>query len=447
MKWFIGILKAGSPWSIIIALMVLILAAVPVAAVLGLLSMGLDEVFMRGRLSRAMGEFVWEQQRNFLLIAIPMYILMGEIILRSGIGQRMYSAVALWLNWLPGGLMHANVVSCSIFAATSGSSVATAATIGTVAYPEIEKRSYKESLFLGSIAAGGTLGILIPPSIILILFGFITDTSVPELFLAGVIPGLTLAILFLCAILIACVIRPSWGGEKSEATWEQRIRTLPDLLPPLLLIIGVMGSIYTGWATPTEAAALGVIFALLLAGFFRALSFELLLRAFEGTMRITAMIMFIIMAAVFLNFILGFIGVSQALIGFIGDLGWSSLQTMIALIIFYLILGMFMETLSMLLTTVPVVFPLVVSLELWGMGPAETGVWFGILITILMEAALITPPIGVNLYVVQGIRQRPGPFGDVAWGAIPFVLMMIVMVFLLLFIPDLALWLPRQVIG
>ena len=443
MKWLFGVLKAGSPWSIIIALMVLILAAVPVGAVLGLLSMGLDEVFMRGRLSRAMGEFVWEQQRNFLLIAIPMYILMGEIILRSGIGQRMYSAVALWLNWLPGGLMHANIVSCSIFAATSGSSVATAATIGTVAYPEIERRGYNESLFLGSIAAGGTLGILIPPSIILILFGFITDTSVPELFLAGVIPGMTLAGLFLLAIMIA-LIRPSWGGEPTETNWGERIRSLPDLLPPLLLIFGVMGSIYGGWATPTEAAALGVIFALLLAAYFRALSFQMLLLAFEGTMRITAMIMFIIMAAVFLNFILGFIGVAQALIGFIENLGWTPLQTMIALVIFYLILGMFMETLSMLLTTVPVVFPLVVSLELWGMGPAETGVWFGILITILMETALITPPIGVNLYVVQGIRQRPGPFGDVAWGALPFVLMMIAMVFLLIAFPSIALWLPGQ---
>ena len=187
---------------------------------------------------------------------------------------------------------------------------------------------------------------------------------------------------------------------------------------------------------------MGVIFALLLAAYFRALSFEMLFRAFEGTMRITAMIMFIIMAAVFLNFILGFIGIAQALIGFIEALGWTPLETMIALVVFYLILGMFMETLSMLLTTVPVVFPLVVSLELWGMTPAETGVWFGILITILMETALITPPIGVNLYVVQGIRQRPGPFGDVAWGALPFVVMMIAMVFLLIAFPGIALWLP-----
>ncbi|MEM6660648.1 MAG: TRAP transporter large permease [Pseudomonadota bacterium] len=444
MKTFFALFKAGSPWSIIIALLVMVLAAVHVGAVLGLLSLGLDNVFMRGRLVRAMGEFTWEQQRNFLLIAIPLYIMMGEIILRSGIGQRMYAAVALWLNWLPGGLMHANIVSCSIFAATSGSSVATAATIGTVAVPEIERRGYNERLFLGSIAAGGTLGILIPPSIILILYGFITDTSVPELFLAGFLPGMLLSVFFLLAILIACILRPAWGGEKQDATWDARFSSLPDLIPPLLLIIGVMGSIYGGIATPTEAAAVGVIFSLILAAYYRALSLDLLKTAFEGTMRITAMIIFIIMAAVFLNFILGFMGVSQALIKFIEDLGWSPLQTMLALVVFYLILGMFMETLSMLLTTVPVVFPLVVSLELWGMSPAETGVWFGIVITILIETALITPPIGVNLYVVQGIRQRQGPFGDVAWGAMPFVITMILMVLLLIFFPQIALFLPQQ---
>ena len=437
MKAVIAFFKAGSPWSIIIALLVLVLAAVPVAAVLGLLSIGLDFVYMRGRLIRAMGENTWEQQKNFLLIAIPMFILMGEIILRAGIARRMYEAVAGWLSWLPGGLMHANIVSCSIFAATSGSSVATAATIGTVAYPEIENRKYNESLFLGSIAAGGTLGILIPPSINLILFGFITDTSVPELFLAGFLPGFLLSALFLLIILIACLFRPEWGGEQTRVTWGERLRGLPDLIPPLVLVIGVMGSIYAGIATPTEAAAVGVLFSLLLAMWTRTLSIEMLKGAFENTMRITAMIMLIILAAVFLNFVLGFIGVTQALIGFIEDLGWTPLQTMIALVIFYLILGMFMETLSMMLTTVPVVFPLVVGM---GYDP----VWFGILVIVLMEAALITPPIGVNLYVVQGIRTRGGKFNDVAWGALPFVAMMIVMVILLIAFPQIALYLPQQ---
>ena len=423
---------------IVIILLVLILAAVPVAAVLGLLSMGLDEAYMGGRLSRAMGEFIWDKQKEFILVAIPMFILLGEIMLRAGVARRMYNAVAQWLSWLPGGLMHANIGSCAIFAASSGSSIATAATVGTVAYPEIEKRNYHEGLFLGSLAAGGTLGILIPPSINLIIYGLITDTSVPELYMAGIVPGIILSSLFILIIVVACVMRPSWAGEKPIVSWADRIRLLPDLLPPILLFGVVVGSIYAGIATPTEAASVGVVFALLLAAWTRTLSFKMLREAFEGTMRTTAMIMLIILAAVFLNFVLGFVGAPQALIGFIGDLGWTRLETMIALVVFYLILGMFMETLSMLLTTVPVVFPLIVQL---GYDP----VWFGILIIVLMETALVTPPIGVNLYVVHGIRLRGGKFNDVAWGALPFVLMMIAMIALLIAFPDIALYLPQLI--
>ncbi|MEO1719594.1 MAG: TRAP transporter large permease [Pseudomonadota bacterium] len=423
---------------IVVALMTLVLAAVPIAAVLGILSLGLDQQYMGGRLVNALGEFTWDKQKEFILVAIPMFILLGEIMLRAGIATRMYNAVAKWLSWLPGGLMHANIGSSAIFAASSGSSVATAATIGTVAYPQIEKRRYNEGLFLGSLAAGGTLGILIPPSINLIIYGLITDTSVPELYLAGIIPGLILTLLFMVIIIVACVIKPSWSGDRLSTGWRERIACLPDLLPPIMLFAVVVGSIYAGIATPTEAASVGVVFALLLAAWTRTLSLTMLKEAFEGTMRTTAMIMLIILAATFLNFVLGFIGVTQALIGLIADLGWTPLQTMIALVIFYLILGMFMETLSMLLTTVPVVFPLIVQL---GYDP----VWFGILITVLMEAALITPPIGVNLYVVQGIRSRGGDFNDVAWGALPFVLMMIAMVALLIAFPALALYLPTEV--
>jgi tripartite ATP-independent transporter DctM subunit len=423
---------------IVVALLILVLAAVPVAAVLGILAIGLDHVYMDGRLSVAIGEFTWDKSKEFILVAIPMFILLGEIMLRAGIARRMYNAVAHWLSWLPGGLMHANIGSCAIFAASSGSSVATAATVGTVAYPEITKRNYNEPLFLGSLAAGGTLGILIPPSINLIIYGLITDTSVPELYLAGIIPGLILSSLFIFIIVVSCVVRRGWGGAKVETSWRNRIRTLPDLVPPILLFGVVVGSIYAGVATPTEAASLGVCFALLLAAWNRTLTFLMLREAFEGTMRTTAMIMLIILVAVFLNFILGFMGVTQALINFIDDLGLTPLQTMILIVIFYLILGMFMETLSMLLTTVPIIFPLVTQL-------GYDDVWFGIVITVLMEAALITPPIGVNLYVVHGIRSRGGQFNDVAYGAAPFVIMMIVMVGLLIAFPQLALYLPKLV--
>ncbi len=423
---------------IVVALLILVVAAVPVAAVLGILTIGLDYVYMGGRLSVAIGEFTWDKSKEFILVAIPMFILLGEIMLRAGVARRMYNAVAQWLSWLPGGLMHANIGSCAIFAASSGSSVATAATVGTVAYPEITKHNYNESLFLGSLAAGGTLGILIPPSINLIIYGLITDTSVPELYLAGIIPGLILSGLFIFIIFLSCVFRPDWGGSRVETTWADRIAVLPDLVPPILLFAVVVGSIYAGIATPTEAASVGVCFALVLAAWNRALTFKMLREAFEGTMRTTAMIMLIILAAVFLNFILGFMGVTQALIQFIDDLGLTPLQTMILIVIFYLILGMFMETLSMLLTTVPIIFPLVTKM-------GYDGVWFGILITVLMEAALITPPIGVNLYVVHGIRARGGQFNDVAYGAAPFVIMMIAMVALLIAFPELALYLPTLV--
>ena len=425
------------PLLIVAMLLVLVISAVPVAAVLGILSLSLDEMFMRGRRSLMMGDFVWEQSIEYILVAIPMFILLGEIMLRSGIAVRMYNAVIQWISWLPGGLLHANIGSSAIFAASSGSSVATAATIGTVAYPEIEKRRYNESLFLGSIAAGGTLGILIPPSINLIIYGLLTDSSVPELYLAGIFPGLMLAGLFMAVIVIACLRNPQWGGQKVETSWSQRIRVLPDLLPPILLFVAVVGSIYAGVATPTEAASIGVVFALIIAAWNRALNFSMLLEAFEGTMKSTATIMLIILAAVFLNFVLGFMGITQAILAAIEAMGLTPMQTMLVIVAFYLVLGMFMETLSMMLTTIPVVFPIVTHM---GFDP----IWFGILITVLMETALITPPIGINLYVVHGIRERGGNFNDVSIGAVPFVFAMLAMIGLLLAFPGIAIWLPNQ---
>ncbi|MEM1363379.1 MAG: TRAP transporter large permease [Pseudomonadota bacterium] len=423
---------------ILIILVTLVAAAVPVAAVLGILGLALDEIFMGGRRALMMGDFIWEQSVEYILVAVPMFILLGEIILRAGIATRMYNAVAKWLSWLPGGLMHANVGSCAVFAATSGSSVATVATVGTVAYPEIEKRQYNEPLFLGTLAAGGTLGILIPPSIALILYGLLTDTSVPELYLAGVIPGALLALFFMGVVVAACFLRPNWGGEKVHTSWSDRLAALPDLLPPLVLFTVVVGSIYAGLATPTEAASIGVVCAIGIAAWFRALSIKMLILAFESTMRSTAIVMIIIFAAVFLNFVLGFMGVTQAIIDGIDALGWTPMQTMFVIIIFYLLLGMFMETLSMMLTTIPVVFPIVAHM---GFDP----VWFGIMITVLMEAALITPPIGLNLYVVHGTRTRGGKFNDVSSGALPFLVAMLALIGFLLAFPDLATWLPNQV--
>src|SRR5574341_1829938 len=404
-------------------LLVLLALAVPVAAALGVLGLALSEMYSKLPLSAAMGEMAWATSNNFLLVAIPFFVLLGEILLRSGIAERMYNALVQWVPWLPGGLMHSNIAACAMFAATSGSSVATAATIGTVAMGEIKKHGYSERLFLGTIAAGGTLGILIPPSINLIVYGALTDSSIPKLYLAGIIPGLVLAGLFSLTVLFICLMRPALGGRRTRTDWPARIRALPDLIPPLLIFLAVIGSIYAGLATATESAALGVIAALGVAAWHRRLTVRMLLHAFEGTMRTTAMIMAILIAAYFLNFVISSIGLTTQVNRFITGLGLTPAELLVAVIVFYLILGCFMETLSMMVATVPIVAPIMFKA---GYDP----VWFGVLIIILMETAMITPPVGINLYVVQGLRKR-GRIDDVIIGAAPFVVTMLVMIAIL----------------
>jgi tripartite ATP-independent transporter DctM subunit len=417
-------------------LFVLLALAVPVAAGLGILGLALAGLYSNFPLSLALGEVSWSTSNNFLLVAIPFFALLGEILLRSGIAERMYNALVLWVPWLPGGLMHANILACAMFAATSGSSVATAATIGTVALGEIEKRGYSERLFLGTIAAGGTLGILIPPSINIIIYGVLTDTSIPQLYLAGIIPGIVLAILFSLTVLVLCIIRPDLGGRRTTATWSARVKALPDLLPPVIIFLAVIGSIYAGWATATEAAALGVIAALGVAAIHRRLTVSVLLEAFEGTMKTTAMIMAIVIAAYFLNFVITSIGLTAKINRFITELGLGPAQLLMVVVILYFILGMIMETLSMMVATVPIVAPIMFKA---GFDP----VWFGIIVIILMELALITPPVGLNLYVVQGLRKR-GKIDDVIIGSSPFVITMLVMIIVLSLWPRLALWLPSM---
>jgi C4-dicarboxylate transporter DctM subunit len=423
----------------LLLLLGLLAISVPVAAVMGVLGLALNDFFAVMPLQRAMGEIIWNASSEYILIAIPLFVMLGEILLRAGIAERVYNAAAQWLSWLPGGLMHANIGTSAMFAATSGSSVATAATIGTVAIPQIKMRGYDERLFLGSIAAGGTLGILIPPSINFILYGLLTNTSVPRLYLAGFIPGAILAALFMTIILVVCLVDRRKGGVPMETSWAQRIAVLPALLPPIFIFLVVVGSIYMGFATPTEAASLGVVAALILAAWERRLNFTMLRAVAEGTMRTTAMIMFIIMAAQFLNFVLAAIGLTEGMGKFIEGLGLGKYGTMLLIIVFYVVLGCFMETISMMILTTPFIAPIVFSL---GWDP----IWWGIVLTVMIEVALITPPVGLNLYVVQGMRER-GPVTDVIWGALPFVWAMFVLVGLLMAFPDLALWLPRLVMG
>ena len=331
--------------------------------------------------------------------------------------------------------MHANIGASTLFSATSGSSVATAATVGTVAIPQIKRYGYNEPLFLGSLAAGGTLGILIPPSINLVIYGVLTNSSVPKLYLAGILPGFAMAALFMTMIVLACVIKPGWGGTKIHATWRQRFASLVHLAPPMGIFLLVVGSIYAGLATPTEAAALGVLGAFILAAWFRRLSWKMLRETVEGTMRSTAMIMLIVIAASFLNFVMSATGLTTALTDSIQGLGLAPGWMLFIVVIFYLVLGCFMETLSMMITTIPIVAPIMMAL---GYDP----IWLGIVIIVLVEAALITPPVGLNLFVVQSLRKA-GSMNAVIVGSLPFVLAMFLMVAALAFFPDLALWLPR----
>ena len=413
----------------------LLALSVPVAAALGVLGLFLEWKYSIMPLHLALGEIVWQNAIEYVLVAIPLFIMLGEILLRAGIAERMYTAMVQWLSWLPGGTMHSNIGSCAIFAASSGSSVATAATVGTVAYPDVARRGYNEPLFLGTLAAGGTLGILIPPSINLIIYGLLTDTSVPQLYLAGFIPGVVLASLFMLTVLIAVLFKPEWGGSAVETSWDQRWASLPHLLPPLGIFVVVVGSIYAGFATPTEAASVGVCAALILAACFKSLNWTMLREAIEGTLRTTAMVMLIIFAALFLNFVLAAVGMTGKLLALIEGLGVTPMQTLWVVIAFYIIVGCFMETLSMLITTTPLIAPILIGM---GFDP----VWLGILITILLETALITPPVGVNLYIVHGVRDH-GTMNDVIIGASPFVITMFVMIGILVLFPDIALFLPE----
>jgi tripartite ATP-independent transporter DctM subunit len=417
-------------------LLVLIGLSIPVGAALGVLGLVLDPLYSMLPLSRAMGELSWSANNEFLLVAIPLFIMLGEVLLRAGFAERMYGAMSLWLSWLPGGLMHANIGASTLFSATSGSSVATAATVGTVAIPQIKRYGYNEPLFLGSLAAGGTLGILIPPSINLVIYGVLTNSSVPKLYLAGIIPGFAMAALFMLMIIVACVLKPTWGGKKIHARWRERLASLTHLAPPMGIFLLVVGSIYAGLATPTEAAALGVLGAFILAACYRRLTWSMLREVIEGTMRSTAMIMLIVIAASFLNFVMSATGLTTALTNSIQGLGLSPAWMLLVVVVFYLVLGCFMETLSMMITTIPIVAPIMIGL---GYDP----IWLGIVIIVLVEAALITPPVGLNLFVVQSLRKT-GSMNAVIVGALPFVFAMFIMLALLAAFPALALWLPQM---
>jgi len=421
----------------LIILLVVLGSSIAVAAGLGLVGMILNQLYSAMPLTRVVGELSWSTTTNFILTAIPFYIMFGEILLRSGIAERMYNALIQWLSWLPGGLMHSNIGSCALFGSVSGSSVATAATIGVIAIGEMKKHKYNERLFLGTLAAGGTLGILIPPSINMIIYGVMTDTSVPKLYLAGFIPGFLLTVLFILTVLIACVWKPRWGGQKIATNWHDRIRLLPDLLPPLALLMIVVGSIFFGLATATEAAAVGIVGALAITAWRRRLTLTMLREVCEATVRTTAMVVAILVGAFFLNIVIQAIGLTQQLSRLITAYQLTPGQVLAAVIVLYLVLGTFMEELSMMIATIPITTPLILQA---GYDP----VWYGILIVLLIQTAMVTPPFGINLFVIHGIRGR-GTLSDVERGSSPFVLALLIMIALICVFPEIVMWLPRLV--
>jgi len=421
-----------------VSMLGLLFFSIPVAVAMVFVGVAGGALLFGWPLMQSMGPAAWSVLNENVLTAIPLFILLGELLLRSGLADKMFLALAVWFVRLPGGLLHTNIGACALFAATSGSSVATAATIGTVALPALDQRGYRPSRTLGSLAAGGTLGILIPPSVNMLIYGSMAETSVGKLFLAGIVPGILLTGFFMLFIAGQALLdRDEGQADEPAVPLAEKLRLTRHLLPPLIILGVVMGSIYLGIATPTESAALGVVVSL---GFVVAegrLSWAFLDTCFRQTAKTSGMILLIVVAAFMLNVTLALGGTAQAMSEWVASLGLSSTGLLLALIVFYLLLGMFMDVLSMQVLTVPVVLPIVVAA---GIDP----VWFGIFIVLMCELGMITPPVGMNLYVVHGIRKDGGPFRDVIYGALPYVVIMILFTILLILFPDLVLWLPEK---
>ncbi len=419
-----------------LAMIVMMLLGLPIAASMVLAGAAAGVAVYGTPFLASTGPMLWGVLNDNLLTAAPLFILLGELLLRSGMADRMYGAMAVWLSRMPGGLLHTNVACCALFAATSGSSVATAATIGTVALPSLKARQYPMPQALGTLAAGGTLGILIPPSINMIVYGSLTENSIGKLFIAGIIPGLLLTGCFMLFVFLHAKVK---GGVPTEALppIAERVRQSVHLIPPIVIFGIVMGSLYTGVATATESAALGVVVALFFAWRSKRLTWTMLETCFLQTARTTGMIMLILAAAFVLNLLISLSGVAETMTKAVTSLGLSATSMLLVLIVFYLILGMFMDVMSMLVATVPITYPIVTAL---GVDP----IWFGIFIILMCELALITPPVGMNLFVVQGVRPDRGGIGDVIRGSWPYVVIMMVFTLLLMVFPDIVTWLPGK---
>lgn len=402
-------------------------------ALLGVAFVGM-ELFTSRPAGDAMITVIWAASSSWTLTALPLFIWMGEILYRTRLSEDMFRGLAPWMARLPGGLLHTNVVGCTVFAAVSGSSAATLTTVGKMSVPELRKRQYPEKMVIGTLAGAATLGLMIPPSLTLIVYGVTINESITKLFMAGILPGLVLASLFMGYIAIYAKLSRSYNPQPEPAmSLREKLANSRFLLPVIVLIMVVIGSMYLGLATATEAAALGVIGSLALAAGQGSLTWKTFGESLMGATRTSAMVALILAGAAFLSLSMGFTGLPRALAAWIADMELSRFQLLMALLVFYIIIGCFLDGISSVVLTMAVVEPMIRAAGI-------DAIWFGIFVVVVVEMAQITPPIGFNLFVLQGMTRHEMTY--IARAALPMFALMVVMVFILIAFPELATWLP-----
>jgi len=386
----------------------------------------------------AMATTIWGTSSSWTLTALPLFVWMGEILFRTKLSKNLFEGLSPWMQKLPGGLIHVNVVGCALFAAISGSSAATVATVGKMSIPELRKRKYPEKILLGSLAGSGTLGLLIPPSIILIIYGVTVQESIAKLFIAGILPGIMIAIIFMLYVVFWSLMNKKIMPKSFENfSFFQKIKKSKQLFPVIVLILGVIGSIYTGIATATEAASLGVVGALVLSYFQKSLNLKTFKESLLGATKTSCMIAFILAGSSFLSLAMGFTGLPRNLAIWIQNMDLSPYILIFVLMIFYIILGMFLDGISAVVLTMAIIEPMI----------RQAGfdmIWFGIFLVVVVEMAQITPPVGFNLFVLQGMANKD--MGYIAKSAFPLFLLMILAVIIIIIFPEIALWLPQQMV-
>jgi len=396
------------------------------------------ELFTSRPVGDAMATTIWGMSSSWTLTALPLFVWMGEILFRTKLSENLFEGLSPWMQKLPGGLIHVNVVGCAIFAAISGSSAATVATVGKMSIPELRKRNYPEKILLGSLAGSGTLGLLIPPSIILIIYGVTVQESIAKLFIAGIFPGIMIAIIFMTYVVIWSLMnKDKMPVLTEEIPFIEKIKKSGKLIPVILLIVSVIGSIYSGVATATEAASLGVVGALILSFFQKSLTIDSFNKSLLGATKTSCMIGFILAGSTFLSLAMGFTGLPRNLAIWIDTMQLSPYILIIVLMIFYIILGMFLDGISAVVLTMAIIEPMI----------RQAGfdmIWFGIFLVVVVEMAQITPPVGFNLFVLQGMAEKD--MGYIAKSAFPLFLLMVLATVIIIIFPEIALWLPEKMI-